>query len=138
MRYLAIDYGGANIGLAYCDKLEISTKPLTPIKNKSLKKTLEQIMRIIDQHNIEGIVIGVPLGTNNQETQQSIKTRFFADRLNDLISKPVEFWDETLSSKRAIEIMIAGGKPQKARKKLLDSYAAVVILKGFLEEKEQK
>ena len=138
MRYLAIDYGEANIGLAYCDKLEISTKPLTPIKNKVLAKSIEQIIRLIDHHNIEGIVLGVPLGTKNQETQQSIKTRFFADRLKDLINKPVEYWNETLSSKQAMEIMIAGGKSKKARKELLDSYAAVVILKGFLEEKARK
>lgn len=137
MRYLAIDYGETNIGLAYCDKLEISTRPLTPIKNKEIAKSVEQIIRLINQHNIDAVVVGLPLGSKNQETQQSIKIRFFADRLKELINKPVEFWNEALSSKEAIEIMIAGGRSKKARRELLDSYAAVVILKGFLEEKKK-
>ncbi len=136
MRYLAIDYGEKNIGLAYCDKLEIATRPLPPINNKDLTFAINELARTIDQHNIESIIVGIPLGKDNEETQISIKARFFANRIKDFSDIPIEFWNESFSSQQAVQNMIAGGTTKKTRSRMIDSYAAMVILKDFLENKE--
>jgi len=138
MRYLAIDHGDKRIGLALCDKLEIAVRPLPPIINKEISKSIENIGRIIDHNKIEGLVIGIPLGDDNEETQQSIKVRFFTDRLDDVINIPIEYWNETYSTQKAIQNMIAAQTKQKTRKKLVDSYAAAVILREFLDNKKIK
>ena len=138
MRYLSLDYGEKNIGVAYSDKLEISTRPLPPINNKDLGHAIKEIARLINTHNIEAIVVGLPLGENNEETQTSIKARFFANRIKDFTQIPLEFWNESYSTKRAIESMISGGVSKKTRERMVDSYAAMIILKEFLENKEIK
>lgn len=136
MRYLAIDHGDKKIGLALCDKLELSTKPLPPISNKTVANSVEKIIRILDRNKIEGIVFGLPLGIDNKETQQSIKARYFADQLKKVIELPIELWNETLTTKKALDRMIQQQKSKKTRQEMIDSYSAAVILQEFLENKE--
>lgn len=138
MRYLSIDYGDKKIGMAFCDKLEIAVKPLPPIINKGPADAIEKINRIIDNNKIEGIVMGAPLGKNNSETQQSIKSRHFADQIKNILNIPIEFWNESYSTQQAVKLMIETGKTKKARQKFIDSYSALLILKEFIDYKKEQ
>lgn len=136
MRYLAIDHGEKRIGLAFCDKLEIATQPLVPIKHKDTASTIEKINRIIDRNQIEEIVIGLPLSKTGKDTEQSKSVRKFLEKLKMVIKLPIHLWNETYSTQEALENMIQGGKKKKTRSKMIDSFSAMVILKSFLENKE--
>jgi putative transcription antitermination factor YqgF len=66
------------------------------------------------------------------------KTKKFASQLSSEIGLPVEFQDETLTSRQAIVKMVEEGIRKKKRKKLEDAAAAACILKEYLLRKEVK
>jgi putative Holliday junction resolvase len=136
MRYLAIDYGDKRIGLAYCDALEIAVRPLPPVHNKDLAYAISQISMAINLHKIESILVGIPLGEKNEETQQSTKVRFFTDHLKEISNLPIEFWNETYSTQNAVKSMLGSGTSKKNRSELVDSYSAMIILREFLNNKK--
>lgn len=87
MKYLGIDYGEKNIGLAICDN---NLKIATPF---GIVHSLEEIKKIVQEKNIDKIIIGLPLGFRG-ETEQTRKTRDFAKNF-----KNFEFVDERFTSK---------------------------------------
>lgn len=89
MKYLGIDYGEKNIGLAIGnDDLKIAL-PFKIVHN------LKQIKEIIKKEKIDKIIIGLPLGFKG-ETEETKKTKEFAKNF-----KHFEFVDETFTSKIA-------------------------------------
>lgn len=89
MRYLGIDYGEKNIGLAIGDN---NLKIATPF---SIVKNIREIKEIIQKEKIDKIIIGLPLGFRG-ETEQTRKTREFAKNFENF-----EFTDERFTSKIA-------------------------------------
>lgn len=89
MRYLGIDYGEKNIGLAICDN---NLKIATPFR---IVKNVQEIKKIIQEQKIDKIIIGLPKGFRG-ETEQTKKTREFAKNFENF-----EFTDERFTSKIA-------------------------------------
>jgi len=133
MRYLAIDYGGKNIGLAVCDADETICSPYAVIE--AGKGPFEKIAEIIKSENIDVVVVGLPVnmdGSYGPQAQVSLK---FATKLKQFIDVPVQFQDERLSSFAAEEKFADVELPKKQRIKKLDAVAAAHILEAFLESK---
>jgi putative Holliday junction resolvase len=61
----------------------------------------------------------------------------FAEQLRERSGLPVQLWDERLSSVAAHEILDEAGHDRRGRKHVIDQVAAVVILRGWMEAKEQ-
>jgi putative Holliday junction resolvase len=61
----------------------------------------------------------------------------FAEDLRERSALPVHLWDERLSSVAAHEILDEAGHDRKKRKQVIDQVAAVVILRGWMEAREQ-
>ncbi|MFH1392692.1 MAG: RuvX/YqgF family protein [bacterium] len=87
MRYLGIDYGEKNIGLA------ISNNELKIAVPFGVVNSLEEIKKVIQEQKIDKIIIGLPKGFRG-ETEQTRKTREFAKNF-----KNFEFVDERFTSK---------------------------------------
>jgi putative holliday junction resolvase len=62
------------------------------------------------------------------------KVQEFAAELGTRSGLPIELWDERLSSVAAHEILDEAGRD---RKQVIDQVAAVVILRGWMEAKEE-
>lgn len=78
MRFLGIDYGEKNIGLAFGDdELKIAT-PL------GIVHSIEEVKQAIKDRKINKIIIGLPLGLKG-ETEQTKKTREFAKNFKGAI-----------------------------------------------------
>jgi len=89
MRYIGIDYGEKNIGLAIGnDELKIAT----PF---GIAHNIEQVKKIIKQESIDKIIIGLPKGFRG-ETEQTKKTKKFAKNFRNY-----KFIDERFTSKIA-------------------------------------
>jgi putative Holliday junction resolvase len=58
-------------------------------------------------------------------------------KLHERSGLPVELWDERLSSVAAHEILDEAGRDRRDRKYVIDQVAAVVILCGWIEFREQ-
>nr|WP_283632481.1 Holliday junction resolvase RuvX [Alteromonas macleodii] len=68
MNYLGIDHGSKRIGLSFANFLNISM-PLKPIIVINITTSIDQILNIINEKNINKIIIGWPIyndKTNNQ------------------------------------------------------------------------
>jgi putative Holliday junction resolvase len=65
------------------------------------------------------------------------KVQAFAAELGTSSGLPIELWDERLSSVAAHEILDEAGHDRRDRKQVIDQVAAVVILRGWMEAKEE-
>ncbi|MDR1452096.1 MAG: Holliday junction resolvase RuvX [Helicobacteraceae bacterium] len=127
MPTLAIDLGLKRIGLAYSpdDRLAL---PLRAIIRKNRDQAAKAALAAAAERNIDKIVIGVPIGGASEGEMRRRAERFAA--LMGL-AIPIVYQDETNSSKEALEL--AEGRLGKTKDGRLDSLAALVILKRFLE-----
>ena len=58
----------------------------------------------------------------------------FKEKLEKIIDIPIYLQDERLSTKSATDLLITGNVNRKARKKVVDSVAATIILQSFLDK----
>ena len=137
MRYLAIDYGLKRVGLAICDTGETIVSPLRLLKVDPSRpqRLIEQLERIITEHRVEAVVVGLPLNMDDSEGPQAKLTRRFAKQLNKAVDKPVLFQDERLSSEAADGMLAESGLSRKKRREKRDMLAACEILNDFLNRK---
>lgn len=133
-RILAIDYGTKNVGLACCDELRVTVRPLESIPNRGKKDLIKQLLRTIDCLQIAGVVIGVPLNMDGSAGDAVARVERFTKTLCKAIPLPVKGVDERLSTAEAAEIWREMTPRQQKRHRTVDSMAAALILKRFLEE----
>lgn len=121
---LGIDYGLKKIGLALAT--DGWPEPIGVEENRV--GVLAKISRLCFQKQVDEVVIGLPEGKLVSEVKH------FAKKLQNLISLPVVFHPETLTTKHAIAKMIEAGKKKKVRQKKKDAFAAALILQSFLRK----
>lgn len=129
MKYLGIDYGLKKIGLALSEGQVASVYKV--IDTSSLKDSVEKVVQVIKDQNIEGIVIGVPDKTSAKKVNNFVtllNKKIDQEKIKATIIKA----DETLSSYEARNLMIEMGTTKKDREKE-DAYAAALILQNFLD-----
>lgn len=132
----SIDYGEKKVGIATTDVFHISFNPIATIKNDdSLINTLTAILK---QEKVDMCIVGFPVRTNNLQSTIHQKINNFCVALELQSGLPCYLFDETLSSKTAKQNMALAGIPKKKRqvKSNLDKFAAMIILKNFIEEIE--
>lgn len=134
MTILALDIGAQRIGVASANIIARIASPLVTISNDSA--TPETIKRLIADHDVELLVIGLPRGLDGQETGQTQTVRDFVEDLRRTLGDfPVQFQDEALTSRKAEEELAARGKPYQ--KGDIDALAATYILDDYLQENPQ-
>lgn len=131
-RLLAIDHGVKRLGLAVCDQSQLVAKDLTVLKRKSRQEDFDRIQRIINEHAIAGIVVGLPSDLDAPEDihTQADTVRLWVERLQAVISLPVMFWDEQFTSQDAL--LLARQKRRKPSEPI-DDLAARLILQSYLD-----
>jgi putative Holliday junction resolvase len=132
MRILGIDYGDARVGVAVSDMLGFTAQGVRTIKNKGMKKLLEELTEIINEYSPEKIVIGMPKNMDGSEGFRAEATYKFAEELKSIYSGEIIFWDERLSSVGAARYLNETNTRGKKRKDVLDTVAACIILEGYL------
>ncbi len=127
MVYLGVDYGKRKIGLAISEGL-VAT-PLKVLEVSSLDDAINKIKSVVKAEHAQELIVGVP------ESGEALKiTKSFVSRICKVV-KVVEF-EETLSSRDALEKMIKLGKGKKARS-LEDAYSATLILQNYLDSLDE-
>lgn len=119
MRILGVDFGEKRIGLAIAD--DFLAEPLGTVKSK------KALVRVCQKQGIEKIIIGI------SEGKMAKKTRRFGEKLGQLTGLPIEYQDETLTTKQAEELMLQAGKSKKRRQRQTDTIAATLILQNYLD-----
>ena len=133
-KLLAVDVGLARIGVAVCDPLWLTVRPLTVIQRRSRREDFVQLAALIGAQEAKGLICGLPLNMDGTEGAQAQTVRKWAERcayaLRVELGQPIAiiFWDERLSTFDAQEVLTTRGE-QSAE----DAAAAAVILQRYLD-----
>jgi len=134
MRYLSLDLGERRIGVAISDSIGMLARPLSTFKRTSREADFNHIANLVEEHNVETIIVGLPLNMDGTEGPQAAWVRDYSTALAAALQTraiTVQLWDERLSTEEAEDIMRAQGKrPDKA---WIDAVAAAVILQNYLD-----
>jgi putative holliday junction resolvase len=136
-RVMGLDVGKVRVGVALSDPLGYTAQPLLTLWRKSRGEDFRSLMRLIRKHEVSEIVVGNPLHMSGDVSPWAAKVQEFAEELRARSGLPVQLWDERLSSVAAHEILDEAGRDKRDRKYVIDQVAAVVILRGWMEAKEQ-
>lgn len=130
---LALDIGQKRIGLALTDRLQTIATPYKTVL-RAAGKAEQEILNLIQEHEIELVVVGLPLSANGDRTIQCQDVEKFCRRLARRTQVEFRFIDEHLSSEIAKERLLAKSSKRVLAKEEIDSAAAAVILEDFLRE----
>ena len=136
MRIMAIDYGDAHTGIAISDPTGVLTGFSTVITAYRPEVVVENIMKLIQEHGVEELVLGHPINMDGTRGPRSEKAQAMAELLRAATSLPVVLWDERRTTIDAHQILMNSGKNAKKRKKVVDAVAASLILEGYLTYKK--
>lgn len=135
-RILAVDYGGKRTGLAVSDPLGIIATPLAPIVSESLDETVAHVAREVRERDVRVVVVGMPYLPDGREGSAVQIVGIFLGALRPALPASVELLtrDERHTTHEARTLLREGGYDRRRAKPLLDSVAAVVILREYLME----
>jgi putative holliday junction resolvase len=128
---LSVDFGLKRIGLAVCDPDRLIASPHDTIDNTT--GTDAYFTELVTRSKFVGIVVGLPLHANGDESDMSRQARAFAARLATLTGLPVVMWDERCTSSAAEGVLREAKLNWKKRKGKVDRVAAQMILQSFID-----
>lgn len=134
-RILALDVGHKRIGVALSDPLHITAQGLTTLARRSLDKDLEAIKDLVEHHDVESIIVGMPIRLNGSLGPEADAMMKFIDKLKVSLACPVEPWDERFTSVQAERALLEGNVRRSKRKTLRDQVAAALLLQNYLDSK---
>ena len=139
-KIICLDCGKKKVGIAISDENHKISMPMeTLFRNVEFFKN---IIKIINDYNIGGILVGLPLDEEkkiNKMSQSIIDiTRNLDNHLNNYkLNIPFFFWDENYTSVEAEDSTNEFFKNKKKQKKFLDKFAARIILEDFFNSNRE-
>jgi putative Holliday junction resolvase len=144
IRVLGIDLGERRVGLAIADDDGTPARPLTTLnRGRTLEADAAALERVIRDHGVTELVVGLPLEASGEAGAQAALTREWAEAVGGWLALPVRFRDERLSSHRAEERLgpmkrgRSGGPPSRTQRDAyrarVDREAAAIILQDELD-----
>lgn len=141
-RILGLDIGDKRIGLAVSDEIGITAQPIGKIDRSQTDADFRKIIEVAEEYDAARIVAGLPKRLNGSYSPQTEKVEAFIAELKERTDIPVRTWDERLTTKSAEATLIQGNVRRKARRKVIDSMAAQIMLQHYLDcgmhQKEEK
>ncbi len=136
-RYLGIDLGSKTLGLSISESGIIASSLETlRFKENDYEEAAKLIAEIIKKHQIQIVVLGLPKHMNNDIGIRGKISETFKTQIEAITSGvEIVLWDERLSTKTALRVMIQGSERRKSQKQKKDELAAVVILQNYLDYK---
>ena len=132
-RLLGLDLGEKTIGMAVSDSTFTIASPVGTIRRKKFTQDAAELLRLVGEREVGGLVIGLPINMNGTEGPRCQSSRQFAANLLALREIPIAFWDERLSTSAVERAMVSADLSRKKRAKRVDTAAAAYILQGALD-----
>ena len=132
-RLMGIDPGKKRVGIAISDENKIIATPYTTLIKNKYSEFIKEIIKIVEENQIKGIVIGNPINMDGTSSQSSQSAKDLAINLSKDVTKNVTLWDERLSSQGAFNLSneLMSNSSKKVSK--LDQNSAQFILQGALD-----
>lgn len=138
-RILAIDWGELRIGLAISDETQLIASPLdTLIRRPGKRFPMPAFLAHVTQLAPVGAVIGLPLDLAGHEGASAQAARALGAEVGGRTYLPIEFWDERMSTAKALDIIREQDGSTRGRKPEVDALAAAILLQHFLEARRNQ
>ncbi len=139
MRVLGIDLGSKRIGVAASDRSGTIASPLTVLQRcGSQGGDHRNIAKIVVEEEAVAIVVGLPLNMDGSEGKAAQSARAEVERMATVVGVPVYVHDERLTTVAADRVMMEQNMNAQARRKVVDKWAAAVILQAWLDSRESR
>jgi putative Holliday junction resolvase len=133
-RVLSVDYGLKNVGLACCDELRVTVRPLASIPNRGHRDLLSRLLSTVREHRISHIIVGMPVNMDGSSGDAARRVEHFMRLMRTELGMSLTAVDERLSTIEATELWREMSPRQQRRCRTVDSVAAAFILERFLAE----
>ena len=121
MKVLALDYGRARTGVAVSDPTGTIARPVGVVKGADIARIIE----LIREHDVERVVVGLPLTLRGTRGEQAQETETFVEALTNATPVPVVTFDERFTTDLAEQLGSDGAEEDaRAAAHLLSSYLA--------------
>ena len=130
---VGLDLGTKTLGVAVSDRLKIIASPLSTIQRKGIKKDILKLQEILNEYEIGGFILGLPLSLDNSENKQTQLVRNFNSEINNFFKLPSILWDERFSSDVIFKELRKANMSKTKIKNKLDQQSASYILQGYLD-----
>jgi len=127
---LSLDVGIKRVGLAYCDPLCITSNILPALKRCANNQEIKIIKNHIEEFNLSGFIVGLPLDEEGKMTHQAIDCKNYGKLLSNELKLPFAYVNEHSSTWESSNRF--GIKKDKSG--LIDSFSAKIILEQWIEE----
>jgi len=123
VKVLALDYGRARTGVAVSDPTGTIARPVGVVERAGSDGGLAELAALVRKHEVERVVVGLPLTLRGERGEQARETEQFMEALGAAVGVPVVPFDERFTTDLA-EQMAAADAEQDARAAahLLSSY----------------
>ncbi|HEX5820096.1 MAG TPA: Holliday junction resolvase RuvX [Gemmatimonadales bacterium] len=133
-RLLALDWGEIRIGLAASDETQLLASPLDTLTRRAGKRLpMPALLELVTRHDIVGLLVGLPLTPEGDEGDAARDARAMGELVAGRTGLPVEYWDERMTTARALRSIQEQGGSTRGRKEDVDALAAAVLLQGYLD-----
>jgi len=131
---LAVDWGERRIGLSLSDETQRLAQPLTTLTRRAGKRfPMRQLCTLLEQHAVAGVIVGLPLDEQGEEGAPARAARELAAAIGRQTGRPVELWDERMTTARALQAVREMGGSARGRKGDVDALAATLLLQHYLD-----
>lgn len=136
MRIMGLDVGSRTVGVAVSDLMGWTAQgvEIISIREEQEEYGFDRLLELIKEYEVEKIVIGLPKNMNNTLGFRAEASQHYATLLGQLVSIPIVFQDERLTTVQAERMLIdEGNVSRKKRKQVIDKLAAVILLQNYLD-----
>jgi putative pre-16S rRNA nuclease len=132
-RILGLDFGTKRVGAALSDPARSMAFPLEVHELRSRERDARHYRDLVREHDVERIVIGLPLHTSGREGDLAALVREFGDWLANVTGLAVVYFDERYTTVEAELRLADTGLKRRKRKPLRDKLAAQIMLQSYLD-----
>jgi putative holliday junction resolvase len=138
-RLLALDWGEIRIGLAASDETQLLASPLQTVTRRAGKRyPMPALLELVTRNDIVGLLVGLPLTPEGDEADAAREARAMGELVAGRAGLPVEYWDERMTTARALRSIQEQGGSTRGRKEDVDALAAAVLLQGYLDARRAR
>ncbi|WP_421791902.1 Holliday junction resolvase RuvX [Hyphobacterium sp.] len=130
---LALDPGEKTLGVAVTNSERGIITPVETIQRRKFSVDAARVFELYDEFRCVGLVIGLPINMDGSIGPRAQSARALGTNLKRLRDIPILYQDERLSSDKAEQRLRATGKKRDEIDRLIDAYAASVILEDAIE-----
>ena len=131
---MSVDWGEVRIGLALSDETQLLASPLETLTRRPGRRfPMPRFLELVTEHRPVGVVVGLPLTPEGAEEESASAARELGVQIGQRTCLPVEYWDERMSTARALGAIREVGGSTRGRKQDVDSLAASVLLQHWLD-----